>query len=97
MCFIYRNKHTPIHLILPRRMYTRGQSRAAEAQTENDNQPQLATAAEIVELRQVAPQQAKLMQKHVEEARKREEELTHRQNDLFEAFMQRFQFVRVRT
>ena len=35
-------------------------------------------------------QQAELMQKQVEETRKREEELTHHQNDLFEAFMQRF-------
>ena len=39
-----------------RRMYTRGQSRAAEAQVENENQPQLATTAEIVELRQVVQQ-----------------------------------------
>ena len=68
----------------------RGQPRAAEAQAENDNQPQLAIAAEIAELRQVVQQQAELMQKRVEEARKREEELTHRQNQLFEAFMQRF-------
>ena len=30
------------------------------------------------------------MQKQVEEARKREEELTRSQNDLFEAFTQRF-------
>ena len=30
------------------------------------------------------------MQKHAEEARKREEELTHHQKDLFEALMQRF-------
>ena len=37
--------------MLPRRMYTRGQARATEAQTENDNQPQLAMAAKIVELR----------------------------------------------
>ena len=34
-------------------------------------------------------QQVELMQKQ-EEARKREEELTHYQNQLFEAFMQRF-------
>ena len=39
--------------MLPRRMYTRGQFRAAEAQTENESQPQLATAAEIAELKQV--------------------------------------------
>ena len=70
-------------------MYTRGQSRVTEAQTENDNQPQLATAAEIA-LRQVVQQQAELMQTWVEEARKGEEELTHHQNDLFEAFMLRF-------
>ena len=43
-----------------------------------ENQAQLATAAEIVELRQVARQQAKLMEKQAEEARKREEELTRR-------------------
>ena len=71
-------------------MYTRRQARAAEAQTENENQPQLAMTAEIAELRQVVQQQAELMQKQVEEARKREEELTYSQNDLFEAFMQRF-------
>ena len=59
-------------------------------QTENDNQPQLVTATEIAELRQVVQQQAELMLKHVEEARRREEELTCRQNDLFEAYMQRF-------
>ena len=35
-------------------------------------------------------QQAELMQRQVEEARKREEELTRHQNQLFEAFMQRF-------
>ena len=52
-------------------MYTRGQSRATKAQTENDNQPQLATPVKIVELRQVAQQQAELMQKLVEEARRR--------------------------
>ena len=39
-----------------RRMYTIGQSSAVEAQTENENQPQLATAAEIAELRQVVQQ-----------------------------------------
>ena len=49
----------------------RGWSRAAKAQTENENQPQLATAAKIAELRQVMQQQAKLMQKQAEEARKR--------------------------
>ena len=73
-----------------RRIYTRGQSRAAEAQAENENQPQLATTAEIAKLRQVVQQQAELMQKQAEEARRREEELTRRQNELFEAFMQRF-------
>ena len=76
--------------MLPRRMYTRGQSRATEAQNKNESQPQLATACEIVELRQVVQQQAELMQKQAKEARKREEELTHRQNELFERFMQRF-------
>ena len=48
-------------------MYTRGQSRVAEAQTEKDNQPQLATTAKIAKLMQVVQQQAKLMQKQVEE------------------------------
>ena len=51
-------------------MYTRGQSRVAEAQTENDNQPQLATTAKIAKLMQVVQQQAKLMQKQVEEYKK---------------------------
>ena len=55
----------------PRKMYTKGQSRATEAQAENENQPQLAIAVEIAELRQVMQQQAELMQKQVEEARKR--------------------------
>ena len=32
------------------------------------------------------------MQKQAEEAIRREEELTHRQNEFFEAFMQRFLF-----
>ena len=31
-----------------------------------------------------------MIQKQAEEARRREEELTHHQNQLFEAFMQRF-------
>ena len=35
-------------------------------------------------------QQVELMQKQAVEARKREEELTCHQNDLFEVFMQRF-------
>ena len=43
-----------------RRMSMRGRSRVAEAQTLNENQPQLATAVEIAELRQVVQQQAKL-------------------------------------
>ena len=71
-------------------MDTRGQSRAAEAQTECEDQPQLAIAAKIAELRQVVQQQAELMQKQAEEAREREEELARRQNQLFEAFIQRF-------
>ena len=74
----------------PRRMYTRDQARVAEAQVEEENQPQLATAAEIAELREVVRQQVELMQKQAKETRKREEELTHCQNDLFEALMQRF-------
>ena len=61
-------------------MYMRGQARVVEAQTKNEDQPQLAIAAEIVELRQVVQQQAKLMQEQAEVARKREEELTHCQN-----------------
>ena len=61
-----------------RRMYTRGQSRAVEAQAKNKNQPQLATTTEITELRQVVQQQAELMQKQAEKARRREEELTCR-------------------
>ena len=64
----------------PHRMGTRGWPRAVEAQAENEDQPQLATAAAIAELRQVVHQQAELMQKQAEKARKREEELTFRQN-----------------
>ena len=55
----------------PRRMYTRGQARAAKAQTEKENQPQLAAITEIAQLRQVVQQQAELMQKQAEDARKR--------------------------
>ena len=76
--------------MLPHRMGTRGRRRATEAQVENEDQPQLATAIEITELRQVVQQQAELMQKQAEEARKREEELTRCQNQLFEAFIKRF-------
>ena len=76
--------------MLPRKRYARGQSRAVEAQVENENQSQLATATEIAKLRQVVQQQAELIQKHTKEARQREEELTHHQNQSFEAFMQRF-------
>ena len=71
-------------------MDTRGQSSAAEAQTECVDQPRLAIAAEITELRQAVQQQAKLIQKQAEEAREREEELARLQNQLFEVFMQRF-------
>ena len=71
-------------------MGTRGRPRVVEAQAENENQPQLATAIEIAELRQVLQQQAKIIQKQAGEARNREEELIRRQNQLFEAFMQRF-------
>ena len=56
----------------PRRMYTRGQSRAAIAQAKNENQPQLVTATEISELRQVVQQQAELMQKQAGKTRRRE-------------------------
>ena len=61
-------------------MDTRGWSRAVEPQIEDEDQPQLAIAVEIAELRQVVQQQAELMQKQAEEAREREEELTRRQN-----------------
>ena len=71
-------------------MYTRGQARVAKVQSEEENQPQLATAAEIAELREVVRQQAKLMQKQAEETKKREEELTCHQNDLFEALCKDF-------
>ena len=74
----------------PRRMGTRGWPRVVEAQAENENQPQLATAAKIAELRQVVQQQAEIIQKQAEQARNREEELKRRQNQLFEAFIQRF-------
>ena len=37
----------------PRRMDTRGQSGATEAQAGNEDQPQLAIAAKIAELRQI--------------------------------------------
>ena len=71
-------------------MGTRGRPSVVEAQVENENQPQLATAAEIVELRQVVQQQAEIIQKQAKEAKNREEELSRRQNQLFEAFIQRF-------
>ena len=71
-------------------MDTRSQSRATEAQTKYKDQSQLATAAEIAELRQAIQQQAELMQKQVGEAKEREEELAHCQNQLFEVFVQRF-------
>ena len=74
----------------PRRVGARGWPRAAEAQAERENQPQLATIAEIAELRQVVQQQAELIQRQAEEARKRDEHLARRQSQLFEAFMQRF-------
>ena len=44
-------------------MGTRGRPWAVEAQAENENQPQLATAAEIAELRQVVQQQVDMIQK----------------------------------
>ena len=61
-------------------MDTKGRSGAVEAQTENEDQPQLAIVAEIVELRQAVQQQAELIRKQAEEAREREEELIRRQN-----------------
>ena len=71
-------------------MYMRGQARAVKVQNEDENQSQLVTTAEITKLRQVVQQQAELMQKQAEEAKEREKELTCRQNNLFEALMQRF-------
>ena len=49
-------------------MDTRGQSRAVEAQTGSEDQPQQAMAPEIVELRQVVQQQAELVQRQAEQA-----------------------------
>ena len=49
--------------IPPRRMGTRGRPRAVEAQAKYEDQPQLTTAAEIAELRQVVQQQAEMIQK----------------------------------
>ena len=74
----------------PRGIGTRATLRVVEARAENENQPQLATAAEIAELRQVVKQQVELVQRQAEEAKKREKELTRDQNQLFEAFIQRF-------
>ena len=62
----------------PRRMGTSDRPRVVETQAESENQPQLATAAEITELRQVVQQQAEMIQKQAEEAKNREEELTRR-------------------
>ena len=56
-------------------MDMRGQSRATEAQTENEDQPQLAIVAESAELGQGVQQQAEMMQKQAKEARKREKNL----------------------
>ena len=61
--------------MLPRRMNTRGQARAAKAHIEVEDQPQLTTAAEIVELRQMVQQQTELIQKQAEEARRRNRSL----------------------
>ena len=69
------------------RMDTRCRSRATEAQTENEDQPQLVIAAKITELRQAIEQQAELIQRQADEARKIKEELARRQNQLLEAFM----------
>ena len=49
--------------LLSREVVMRGQSGAIEAQTRNEDQPQLAIATKIAELRQAAQQQAELMQK----------------------------------
>ena len=50
-----RHTHTEIanRELSSRRMGMRGRSRAAEAQTKNEDQPQLTIVAEISELRQV--------------------------------------------
>ena len=44
-------------------------SGATEAQTEDEDQPQLAIATEITELKQVIQQQVELIQKQADEAR----------------------------
>ena len=49
----YQSQH---RVMLPRRMNMRGWPRAAEAQAENEDLPQLATTTEIAELRQVVQQ-----------------------------------------
>ena len=78
VCFvIWDHMHTRI---INRDLYTRGQSRAVEAHTGNEDQSQLDIVAEIAELRQTAQQQAELMQRQAEEAREREEILGRCQN-----------------
>ena len=64
----------------PCKIGMRGRPRTVEAQAENEDQPQLATAIEIVELRQMVQQQAEIRQKQDKEARNRDKELTCRQN-----------------
>ena len=61
-------------------MGTRSRPRIIETQAEDENKPQLATAIEIAELRQVVQQQAKMIQKQAEEAKNNEKKLTYRQN-----------------
>ena len=69
---------------------------AIEAQAENEDQLQLATAVEITELRQLVQQQAKLMQKWAEEAKNRENELMRRQTSYLRRLCRSFQFLRVK-
>ena len=63
MFCLYRNTNTPITVseMSSRRMGTRGRPRVVEAQAENENQSQLATATKIIELRQVVQQQTEII------------------------------------
>ena len=64
MRFIYigtGTHHDHVREMPARRMGTRGRPRAVEAQDVNEDQPQLATITEIVELRQVVQQQAEML------------------------------------
>ena len=89
-CYVVLDIHTKIanRYLWPCRIDTKGPFGAVKAQTKNKDQSQLVVVVELAELRQVVYQQAELIQKQVEEAREREEELICRQNQLFEAFVQ---------